>query len=103
MDSTQNNATRGSDQIELAKQCLSLISHIAAQGATSQDPERIGYALQELSQILLERTGHLERVFELVPADQIAGLQTLFSDLLFFEGQEVPPFEPNQFQIVPLH
>lgn len=90
------------DRIELAKQCLWLISHIAARGPTSQDPEQIGYALQELSQVLLERTGHLERVFELVAADQIEGLGSLFSDLLFFDGQDKDPF-PIQFQVPPGH
>jgi len=89
--------------IQLAKQCLTLISNIAARGATSPNPEEVGYALQELSQILLERTGHLERVFELVAADQIAGLDTLFSDLLFFYGQDIAAGEPMQFQIQPVH
>ena len=39
-----------SERIELAKKCLALISNIAGRGARSQNPEHIGYALQELTQ-----------------------------------------------------
>jgi hypothetical protein len=71
----------GSNNIKLAKTCLGLIRDISGRGACSQDPEYIGYALQELSQVLLERTGSDNRLFEPIPADQIEDLDHLFSEL----------------------
>jgi hypothetical protein len=68
---------------ELARECLTLIGEIASRGARSCDPEQIGYALQELSQVLLERTGTEDTVFEPVPSDQIGGLSKLHEDLDF--------------------
>jgi hypothetical protein len=59
------------DHIELAKKCLRLIGRIAERGARSQNPANIGYVLQELSQVLLERTGTQDRIFEPVDADQL--------------------------------
>jgi hypothetical protein len=48
----KENAMAGSltseDRIELAKKCLRLIGRIAERCARSQNPEIIGYALQEL-------------------------------------------------------
>ena len=73
------------DRIELAKKCLRLISRIAERGARSQNPEIIGYALQELSQMLLERTGTQDRVFEPVRADQIDDLTRLYGELDFVD------------------
>src|ERR1019366_1618653 len=49
--------------VEQAKQCLRLIRDIADRGASSWDPRNVGYTLQELSQVLLERTGNEDRVF----------------------------------------
>ena len=49
---------------ELARRCLALIRDIAERGASLWDPEDVGYALQELSQVLLERLGIQDRVFE---------------------------------------
>ena len=76
----------GVDNNELARQCLRLISEIASRGARSQDPGQIGYALQELTQVLLERTGQADRLFEPVPADQIGGLSKLYEELDFVNG-----------------
>ena len=45
------------NNMELAKKCLALVRDIAARGASSRNPDHVGYALQELSQVLLERTG----------------------------------------------
>ena len=73
-------------RIELAKKCLALISDIAARGAHSLDPEHIGYALQELTQVLFERTGNQERLFEPVDADQIGDLPWLHSELDFVDS-----------------
>ena len=71
------------DNNELARQCLRLISEIAGRGSRSQDPEQIGYALQELTQVLFERTGQDERVFEPVPPSQIGDLRKLHLELDF--------------------
>jgi hypothetical protein len=68
-------------KVKMAKLCLALIRDIAARGARSENPEHIGYALQEISQALIERTGTEERYFEPVPAGQISGLEALKEDL----------------------
>jgi len=47
----------GADNIAMAKKCLELIRDIAERGARSHNPENIGHALQELTQVLFERTG----------------------------------------------
>lgn len=69
--------------LKLAKKCLALIRDIAAEGACSENPEDIGYALQELTQVLFERTGSDERVFEPVTADAITDLGKLLDELEF--------------------
>ena len=56
-------------------------SWILSAGANSCNPEHVGYALQELSQMLFYRTGAKFRAFEPVPADEIQGLEDLLSDL----------------------
>jgi len=68
-----------------ARKCLALIEQIAARGASSLDPAHVGYALQELSQVLIERTGDQRRRFEPIPADQIAGLPALLKELEFVD------------------
>ena len=72
-------------RIELAKTCLRLIGRIADRGARSQSPANIGYVLQELSQVLLERTGAQNRVFEPVDADQLHDLTRLYGELDFVD------------------
>jgi hypothetical protein len=69
--------------VELARKCLGLIRDIAERGAMSWDPEIVGYALQELSQVLLERTGTEDRVFEPVAAGEIPDLAALYLELEF--------------------
>ncbi len=101
----QNNQTirsDGAENIDLAKKCLALISKIAERGAGSQDPEQIGYALQELTQVLLERTGSDERLFEPVPADQIPNLERLYSELDFVEtsAMDMAMLAPSRFQFL---
>ena len=59
---------------------------IASRGARSQDPGQIGYALQKLTQVLFERTGQEERVFEPVLPDQIGDLRKLHLELDFVDG-----------------
>jgi hypothetical protein len=71
----------GSNNIDLAKKCLTLISDIAGRGACSRSPEHIGYALQELTQVLVERAGSSDRLFEPIPADEICDLRWLHEEL----------------------
>jgi len=66
---------------DIAKRCLSLIGEIARRGARSSNPEVIGYALQELTQVLFERSGSQERIFEPVAPDRISDLEELFVEL----------------------
>ena len=72
--------------MELAQRCLALISDIAGRGACSQNPEHVGYALQELTQVLVERTGNNDRLFEPIPADQVRDLAWLYEELDFVDS-----------------
>jgi hypothetical protein len=85
MESRNSEPISSSNNIELAKRCLALIRDIAGRGACSQNPENIGYALEELTQVLFERTGSDERLFEPIPADQIRGLRWLYEELDFVD------------------
>ena len=69
--------------VEQARQCLRLIRDIAERGASSWNPENVGYALQELSQVLLERTGTQARVFEPVSPSELGDLSALQEELGF--------------------
>jgi hypothetical protein len=51
----------------------------------SWDPDDVGYALQELSQVLLERTGTQDRIFEPIPAGEIEYLAALYVELDFVD------------------
>jgi hypothetical protein len=73
-------ATTKGASVDLARKCLALIRDIAEWGALSWDPADVGYALQELSQVLLERTGTEDRVFEPVPANEKEALRYAFSE-----------------------
>jgi hypothetical protein len=46
----------------------------------------VGYSLQELRQVLLERTGTEDRVFEPISADEIDGLEKLHEELDFVDA-----------------
>jgi hypothetical protein len=72
--------------IDQARRCLALIRDIADRGAWSHDPQIVGYALEELSQVLLERTGCQDRVFEPVSAEVIPNLPALLVELEFVES-----------------
>ena len=72
--------------VEMARKCLALIRDIADRGASSSDPDDVGYALQELSQVLLERTGVQDRIFEPVPAGELRGLSALYEELGFVDA-----------------
>ena len=83
MERKDSVALTGPENMELVRRCLALISAIAGRGACSENPEHVGYALQELTQVLFERTGSDERRFEPIPADQIHGLRWLIGELDF--------------------
>ena len=104
MRNIRSTPTGNAGNIELAKECLALISRIAARSACSQNPAHIGYALQELTQVLLERTGCEERLCEPVPADQIPNLQWLHSELDFVETAAIGMAggAPSRFKPLPV-
>ena len=83
-ETTRHAAT--ADHNELARRCLTLIGEIADRGANSADPTQIGYALQELTQVLFERTGKHDRVFEPIPPAQITNLEQLHEELDFINS-----------------
>ena len=72
--------------LSLAKKCLTLVRDIAARGASSDLPEHVGYALQELSQVLFERTGSHYRAFEPISAELLAGLRNLHEELALVDS-----------------
>jgi hypothetical protein len=86
MESRDADSFTSSNNIELAKKCLTLIRDIAGSGACSQNPEYIGYALQELTQVLVERSGSNDRLFEPIPADEIRDLTWLHEELDFVDS-----------------
>src|ERR1700689_1781773 len=79
------NTEHTESNIHLARKCLAMIRDIAARGALSPDPEHVGYALQELSQALLERTGTEEVHFIPISATLIGGLDKLYEELDFVD------------------
>jgi hypothetical protein len=81
--------------IELGRRCLGLIRDIAERGATSWDAEQVGYALQELSQVLFERLGCEDRVFEPVSAGHLTELAHLHEELLWVDGFSRQMFRPQ--------
>jgi hypothetical protein len=76
----------GQDRVEMARQCLRLIRDVAERCASASDPANVGYGVQELSQVLFERTGSEDRVFEPVDANQIGDLPKLYSELQWIDG-----------------
>ena len=73
------------NQIETARHCLRLIGDIADRGTASGDPADVGYALQELRQVVVESAGAKDRLFEPVPANGIVDLEPLSTELQFVE------------------
>ena len=73
-------------RIEKARACLGKIRDVADRGLRAVDPRNVGYALQELTQVLCERTGDEERYFEPVDADRIGDLDDLWEELDFVDG-----------------
>jgi hypothetical protein len=74
------------NNLDLARKCLRLVRDIAERGAESWDPADVGYAIQELTQVLHERTGDEDRVFEPIPANEIEGLEALHEELQWVDG-----------------
>jgi hypothetical protein len=83
---TPENPASQESKFELAQKCLIAIRDIADRAVRSLDPENMGYAIQELSQVLLERTGNDERLFEPVSVEQIDDLPKLYAELDFVDG-----------------
>jgi hypothetical protein len=81
--------------IELARRCLALIRDIADRGASSWDAGQVGYALQELSQVLFERQGSEDRMFQPVSAGQLTELAHLHEELLWVDGFSREMFKPQ--------
>src|SRR5258707_13773908 len=71
----------GATQIDLARKCLLLIGDIAIRGACSLKADHIGYALRELSQLLIERNLNQDGVLEPNSAHQIHNLNWLHAEL----------------------
>jgi hypothetical protein len=69
-----------------ARKCLALIRDIAGRGAVSVDPQHVGYAIQELTQILLERTGTEEIYFLPVSPAELTDLDKLREELDFADA-----------------
>jgi hypothetical protein len=72
-----------------------MIRDIADWGALSWDPELIGYALQELTQVLFERTGVKETMFPTVHAGRIHGLSELQQELVTVHAGVFSMFRPH--------
>lgn len=71
--------------IDLGQRCLALIRDIADRGASSSDPDFIGYSIQELRQVL-SKTGNADEVrFLPVPPCEIHDLPHLIEELLFVD------------------
>ena len=73
----------GTKNVQTAKECLRLFKDIAERGVDCWDPAKVGYAHRDLTQVLLERTGSTDRVFEPVAPGELDGLKELFEELLF--------------------
>jgi hypothetical protein len=71
---------------KLARKCLELIRDIADRGRSSWDPGVVCWALQELSQVLLERTGTQERYFEPEGSLGTDDLKHLYEELDFVDS-----------------
>lgn len=78
-----NEQSLAANNVNRARECLLLIVEISSRGASSSDPEVVGYALEELTQVLLERTDVQERYFEPISATEITGLEKLWDELDF--------------------
>src|ERR1017187_10756318 len=83
---TRENSASPRTDLELAQKCLLAIRDIADRAVSSLGPEIMGYAIQELTQVLLERTGNGQRLFEPVSVEQINDLPTLYAELHFVDG-----------------
>ena len=89
------NARVVDTNLELARKCLELIRDIADRGASSGNPDLVGYALQELSQVLLERSGCEERIFEPIAAGQIPNVRQLSEELDFVDCSSQDMVHPS--------
>jgi hypothetical protein len=83
---TPKTSASSREKFELAQKCLIAIRDIADRAVRSLDPEIMGYAVQELTQVLVERTGNDERLFEPVSVGQINDLPKLYAELDWVDG-----------------
>ena len=86
MDRRKFDSLNDSTNMDLARRCLALIADIASRGACSQNPDDVGYALQELTQVMIERTGIEERIFMPIRPDEMRDLQYLKEELAFIDS-----------------
>ena len=75
--------TSSAANTDRTRKCLALIRDIAGRAAVSVDPQHVGYAIQELTQILLERTGVQKPYFLPVSAAELTDLDKLWEELDF--------------------
>ena len=71
------------NNVEVARKCLERIRDIADRGASSWDAAQVSYALQELTQVLFERSGSDERLFEPESLHQNGDIRKLYEELEF--------------------
>jgi hypothetical protein len=83
---TRENSASPRATFELAQKCLIAIRDIADRAVHSLDPKQMGYAIQELTQVLVERTGSDKRLFEPVSVEQLNDLPKLYAELDFVDG-----------------
>jgi hypothetical protein len=83
---TRENSASPRATFELAQKCLIAIRDIADRAVHSLDPKQMGYAIQELTQVLVERTGNDKRLFEPVSVEQLNDLPKLYAELDFVDG-----------------
>ena len=83
---TRENSPSPRANFELAQKCLIAIRDIADRAVRSIDPGIMGYAIQELTQVLVERTRNDERLFETVSIEKINDLPKLYAELDFVDG-----------------
>src|SRR5258708_39960148 len=87
MSTTFTNASLFPEsKVKRAKQCLLLIRDAAGRAAGSDDPEHMGYVIEELSQVMFERTGSDDRLFEPQRAELIVGLDKLHEELAWVDS-----------------
>lgn len=76
----------GPARLQNARKCLFVIREIADRALSTANEDHLGYALQELTQVLVERTGEQDIRFEPISAAEIPGLPALLEELEFVDS-----------------